>query len=390
MKTPLHITSLLFFAALVLLTSCSDNKVKLSGTVQGGEQSVLILERLDVNRTSFVDSIQVNAAGKFSLKVPLDYPELFVLSDTSGQLINLLLAPGDEVEVHARAKNFHQGYEILGSQESENIRILVEHLQQTRLTQDSLRNLTRELDEDDPESFQAIQRAYAQSIIKQKRFTIAYLVEHMSALSSVYALYQKYDDGRMVMGDPIDLQYFKAVADSVSLTHPLSSLSKSLEADIQRREREIEQSQQLEELLENAEIQESGLINLSIPDRDGQEVALASFQGKVVMVLFWSSLDENSIKVLLQLQPTYEKYHSRGFEIYAIALDNNKAQWMSAIDFNEFNWTNVCELSYPDSRAARLYNVSSIPTSFLINRQGEIMARNLYGKTLETWLDNLI
>jgi hypothetical protein len=63
---------------------------------------------------------------------------------------------------------------------------------------------------------------------------------------------------------------------------------------------------------------------------------------------------------------------------------------MNAIDFNEFKWYNVSELSFPESRAVLLYNVSSIPTNFLIDRDGNIVAKNLYGRTLETWLDNLL
>ena len=63
---------------------------------------------------------------------------------------------------------------------------------------------------------------------------------------------------------------------------------------------------------------------------------------------------------------------------------------MSAVDFNEFDWINVSELTFPESRAALLYNVSEIPTTFLINREGDIVAKNLLGRSLETWLDNLI
>ena len=63
---------------------------------------------------------------------------------------------------------------------------------------------------------------------------------------------------------------------------------------------------------------------------------------------------------------------------------------MNAIDFNEFRWINVSELSFPESKAALLYNISELPTTFLITREGDVVAKNLYGRTLETWLDNLI
>jgi len=63
---------------------------------------------------------------------------------------------------------------------------------------------------------------------------------------------------------------------------------------------------------------------------------------------------------------------------------------MNAMDFNEFNWINVSELSFPESKAALLYNITELPTTYLINKDGEIVAKNLYGRNLETWLDNLI
>jgi peroxiredoxin len=211
----------------------------------------------------------------------------------------------------------------------------------------------------------------------------------MSSLSSVYALYQKYDDSNLVLAEETDLQYFKSVADSLEVTFPNSSLTKSLRADINTREARFREQQQMDQLLSMAD-GETGLLELSIPDRDGNEIPLSSFQGKVILLSFWASGNQQSIRSLLQLKSTYIRYHGEGFEVYAISLDNNKIDWMKAIDFNEFPWTNVSELSYPESRAAVLYNVSGLPTNFLINREGEIVARNLYGRTLDTWLDNLL
>ncbi len=134
----------------------------------------------------------------------------------------------------------------------------------------------------------------------------------------------------------------------------------------------------------------SGMLELSIPDRDGNEIALSTLKGKVSLVYFWASGNSESIQALLGLQSTYRKYQDKGFEVYAISLDNNKINWMNAIDFNEFEWINVSELSFPESKAAVLYNVSQLPTTYLINRDGDIVAKNLFGGNLETWLDNLI
>lgn len=371
------------------LLACNSNNVRLEGTVENGAGQSITLERLDVNRTTVVDSATIDKGGQFSLKLNLEGPELFVLKYNNGKIVNLLISPGENINLATSAKSFDRGYKIEGSEESDNIRMLVEQLDETRETLDSLKGVAASLGDPESPQMRLVRDAYAQAIVKQKRFTIRYLVEHMKSLSSVYALYQKYDNEDLVMGLQEDLQYFKVIADSLETVFPNSSLTNSLRADITRREAEFNQAQQLNSLLEMAG-ESSGSIELSIADRDGKEITLSSLKGKAVLVFFWASQDQNSITMLLQLKSTYEKYRKKGFEVYAVSLDSNKIQWMNAIDFNEFNWINVCELSYPESRAASLYNVKAIPAGYLINREGDIVARDLYGRTLETWLDNLL
>ena len=146
----------------------------------------------------------------------------------------------------------------------------------------------------------------------------------------------------------------------------------------------------MNKLLEMADEEAAGMLDLSIPDREGNAISLSALKGKVILVSFWASGSDASIQAMLQLKSTYKKYHHQGFEIYAISLDNNKINWMNALDFNEFEWINVSELSFPESKASLYYNITSIPSTFLINREGNIVAKNLYGRSLETWLDNLI
>ena len=377
---------------MILLLSgfaCSSNKARISGVVNEGAGKTLTLERLDVNRTTVIDSIQIKNDGSFSVKAELEDAELFVLKNQEGEIINLLLSPGEAIHLQSSYDNFGKDYQLNGSEESEGIRLLVEQLDQTRHHLDSLLLLVDSIEDPENPQLDLIRSAYAQTIIKQKRFTIRYLVEHMTSLSSVYALYQKFDEQSLILGSESDLQYFKSVADSLETVYPNSSLTKSLRADIQRREADFREAMQLNQLLEMAG-EESGLIELSIPDREGVEQSLSALKGKVILLTFWASQSEESINALLQLQSTYKRYHLRGFEIYAVSMDNNKVSWMNALDFNEFDWINVSELSYPETRAGLLYNVSAIPTTFLINREGDIVAKNLYGRNLETWLDNLL
>jgi len=370
--------------------ACTGNRTEISGHVIGGEGLTLTLERLDVNQTSLVDSLKLGKDGSFAIKIELEEPELFILKSDKGEIINLLLMPGDMVSVESSYESFGNGYTLSGSLESEGIRNLVEQLQLTRKDLDSLQVIAGSIGDPENPQMKLVRSAYAQAIIKQKRYTIKYLVEHMGSPSSVYALYQKYDDENLVLNEEGDLQYFKSVADSLEVTYPNSSLTRSLRADIKQREADFMEAAKLDTLLAMAGEEISGMLELSIPDRDGNKVELSSLQGKVILVAFWASGNKESVQAMLRLKPIYNKYHEKGFEIYAISLDNNKVNWMTAIDFNEFQWINVSELSFPESKAALLYNVTSLPTTYLINREGDILARNLYGRTLETWLDNLI
>jgi peroxiredoxin len=383
---------LLYGTGLVLLIAvygCGSPKSEVAGVVTGGEGQSLVLEKLNVNQTSVVDSVQLDPNGSFSMKVELEAPELMILKNPEGDIINLLVSPGEQISIETSKESFGQGYRVKGSEESEGIRILVEHLHKTRFELDSLQEVATGIDDPASPQMDLIRNAYAQAFVKQNRFTIKYLVENMGSLSSVYALYQKYDGENLILGKEQDLQYFKSVADSLEVTYPNSSLTLSLRADIDQREARFKEEAKLNSLLDMAD-EVSGMLELSIPDREGNEVSLSSLKGKVTLVAFWASGHENSIQAMLQLKSTYNTYKSRGFEVYAISLDNDKIQWMNAMDFNEFEWINVCELSFPNSTAALLYNVSSLPTTFLINREGDIVSKNLYGRQLNTWLDNLL
>ncbi|MFH0756625.1 MAG: TlpA disulfide reductase family protein [Bacteroidota bacterium] len=380
---------ILLIVPLFAGVACSRNNVTIKGLVDCGEGSTLALEKLDVNRTVTMDSVRIDQSGRFSISIRLDEAELFILKYGSGEILNLLLAPGDRVRVTTSAESFGSGYRIEGSVESENIRMLVEKLNSTRSLLDSLNTVAESIEDPGSPHMDLVRSAYVQAIVSQKRFSIRYLVGHMTSLSSVYALYQKYENGALVLGQETDFPYFRAVADSLEITHPNSSLTRSLLADIAQRETSLKEMNQMNTLLEMAH-EATGMLDLSIADREGHEIPLSAYKGKVTLVIFWASGNQESVNALLQLRPVYRKYHPKGFEIYAISLDNNKLQWMNSVDFNEFEWINVSELNYPNSRANQLYNVTALPTGYLINREGDVVAKNLYGRNLETWLDNLI
>lgn len=120
-----------------------------------------------------------------------------------------------------------------------------------------------------------------------------------------------------------------------------------------------------------------------MPDMFGNKIRLSSLQGKVILVDFWSALAGNSNQLNAELKESYEKYSERGFEIYQIGVDNSKAIWVSAVQEQNLPWISVCDLRGTASTALTLYNVQNLPANFLIDREGNIVAKNVYGAELE-------
>ena len=109
---------------LVLLVTgfgCSGSRARIDGLLAGGEGESLKLEKLNVNQTSVVDSIKVGPDGTFSLKIETDEPELYLLKNSKGDIINLLVSPGDQISITTSQDSFGHGYRVEGSGESEVI-----------------------------------------------------------------------------------------------------------------------------------------------------------------------------------------------------------------------------------------------------------------------------
>jgi peroxiredoxin len=86
----------------------------------------------------------------------------------------------------------------------------------------------------------------------------------------------------------------------------------------------------------------------------------------------------------------YNKYKEKGFTVFSVSLDTSKDAWLGAIKADGLTWTHVSDLAGWNSAAIGLYNFNSIPTTYLIDRQGKIINRNLRGADLEKAVENYI
>lgn len=133
--------------------------------------------------------------------------------------------------------------------------------------------------------------------------------------------------------------------------------------------------------------------DIKLPNETGKKIAISDFVGKnnkVVLLDFWASWCGPCRKEMPTIVEAYNKYKSKGFEIIGISLDDNQDAWTRAIKSMNMTWPQMSDLGGWRSEAAALYNVTSIPFTLLLDKDGQVIAMNLRGEQLLKKLEELL
>lgn len=122
---------------------------------------------------------------------------------------------------------------------------------------------------------------------------------------------------------------------------------------------------------------------------DGKRIALSSLKGKYVLLTFWSVRSAACVEENLKFKEYYKQYNKKGFEIYQINVDENEEVWRNAVKFDELPWISTREDDPRDPLNVKLFNVKSLPTNYLFDREGRIIGTNLHGRALDIKLNQL-
>ncbi len=370
----------------LMLFSCQrDQVIRIEGTLNGSNRHIIFLDEQQVQQSVPVDSARTGQDGSFHFRIAAEYPKFYNLRLGDNRLIPLLLAPGENVQIHCNLRNFSKDYQVAGSPGSRDLKKLNERLLVTKHKMDSLRNLFKQHPDPSPGFTRKMQSKLDSVIDAQRRYSIGYVLENRSSLAAIYALYQKLEDDNFVLNQNKDIQLLKITAQVLDTLYPASKHVRALVSDAANMEKRLYNSA-LDNLIDQTE---SRLPEIALPGMEGDTLRLSQVDGKAIILNFWASWSPASISYNVDLKEIYNRYHQKGLEIYQVSFDNDREKWEKSVRFEVYPWINVIDEQFPNSSLPGKYNVQNLPTSFLIDEQRNIIGRDLNKKALQRKLANI-
>lgn len=339
------------FATLISLSGLQAQNVHITGSLlnRKGSDKIRILHAYTqelITTTPFLEN------DRFSVDIQLKQPEYIYIGTNEANVILLILSPNENVEITADLDDPTHPL-VTGSVETTRLYEMMAQADAYESKRDSVKRMADSL-------LNKLQQERTRYF--QQRFSS----EEASLASLVF----------LDLLDPgADSALFHNVIEKLQQQYPENAFVKDY----------------MNELNGPAPILLEGTTppDIRLPDPDGKEVSLSSLKGKIVLVDFWASWCKPCLAEIPNLKDLYKRYHKKGFEIYSISLDRDRSSWTDAIDKYDLSWIHVSDLKLWECQAAVDWQVSAVPFTVLIDREGRIVQTNLRGEELSKVLESI-
>ena len=360
-------------AGAMMLAACDNSpKFQVSGTIEGAKDSTLHLIQNTLDGVQKLSSVKLKEDGAFSFKAaaPTGAPEFYALQ-IGGHIINFSVDSTEHITIAAQLPTLKDGYTIEGNESSKKIKEISLKQQKLQARLIEIEQNEDMLPGDQRDSIENLANAYKESMKKD------YILTDPASAAAYYAVCQSITDlgGTYMLFNPIsdrsDVKCYATVATAWDGAYPDAPRTQQLCNMAIKGMDNTAMPQQTVIDVDEDKIKETGIIDISLPDINSKTRSITELKGKVVLIDFTVYSATESVERVRTLRSLYDKYNSQGFEIYQISLDEDIHFWKFSCE--KLPWVCVHET---DGTTTGIYNVTALPTFFLVNRDNEIVMRS--------------
>ena len=393
----------MFFAPMIalmlLFTACQEevNGYKLEGQLKGLENQEVILEFLTPTELQQIDTIMTDAEGNFVSEGNLAEKGFYRL--VNGQKFWIFLLDNTKSKLVANAadpklREIAVSEYPAGEEFQNTINFLIEKQEEFGAESKKMQELMTSPESTDESkmlaqnSFEVFQNGVMESI----RTKVTDLSRDFP-YSAVYLLssLNPQEDTDFIKGQIAEIEkttpnsiYLNNIKDIIKKVEAQPSQEEMLKQQAQQQQQQQQQAGDAEVSGEAKEIVMNGL--------DGKtQMKLSDLRGKVVLVDFWASWCKPCRRDNPNVVKMYHEYKNKGFDIFSVSLDKSADRWAQAVAQDGLVWkSHVSDLKFWNNAAAKAWGVSSIPATFLLDKEGKVIAKNLRGAALEAKLKEIL
>ena len=377
----------LLVAALVI-TSCGGGKFHVKGNITKAKDSVLYFENMSLDGPVAIDSVKLSESGEFSFSDDAPGAPEFYRLRIANQIINLSVDSTETITVKADYPRMSTGYTVEGSEQCNVIKDLA-------LKQINLQAFVMGIENNPAIGYDAVEDTIVKTIEKYKEYIkLNYIYKQPMKASSYFALFQTI--GNRLIFNPRqskeDIKAFAAVATSWDTYYPNSLRGENLHniaIEGMKNVRILENKRAASQRgIDPSKVNVSNIIEIALADNHGNQRRLTDMKGRVVLLDFHVFGAEGSTQRIMKLREIYNKYHSKGLEIFQVSFDPDEHFWKTQTA--ALPWICVHDDAAMNSNLLTLYNIQQLPTFFLVDKSNVLYKRDAQIKNLDAEIQSLL
>ncbi|SMO66118.1 Peroxiredoxin [Saccharicrinis carchari] len=361
----------LLWMALVAITfaACQPSTFTINGTVEGITDGKAVLNKLTEGRPVAIDTAEI-VEGKFTFTGSVDEPQLYLIFIDNNRNPIVFFGENAKMNIVVNPEKMQEAV-VTGSTINDIYSSFVKNVPgQARLEQIN-QEYQKASGTGDEVKVEALREEVSELMEEQKAYFLDFIKNNTDNVVGAHMALQAMSEFEMSEFEELVAEFEASIGDSKYVTDLKNAL---------------------EPMRQAAEAEKATSIGASAPDFtlesvEGNDVALSSLQGKYLLVDFWASWCGPCRQENPNVVKAYKKYADKGFDVLGVSLDRDSAAWRKAIVDDGLTWTQVID---GDGSVANTYGVTGIPFTLLLDKEGNIIAKNLRGKQLEERLAELL